>query len=205
MVFEPKHTKAIFCSVLVKGKSAFTNFNNQIRRAIRIIRSIDSTLNKKLVFDLAFQIFYIGINNESEKFLLRSVIDNTIGSTKANELFKKCDLIPTYSGEVDYFDGNKTKLSAYFDQYFSTLSYLKQNAESLSNVNMNFYSHLLNSQNGLYERNLIYFYSQSSLATNDEKRLIDEYVQFNRIDKVELESMFDTKITITKKRGKRHR
>jgi hypothetical protein len=175
----------------IKGKSAFTNFNNQIRQAITISRNLDSTLDKEYVFDLAFQIFYIGINNKSEKELLHPIIKKTIGEDKSLSLFEKCDSIPTYSDDVDYFDGNKTKLSAYFDQYFSALSYIERSNELLNRFNPSFYSHILNSQNGLYERILIYLYAQSSLATYEEKRLINKYLPLSHIDKIELESMFN--------------
>jgi hypothetical protein len=180
----------------IKGKSAFTSFNNQLRKAIRVVRSIDSTINKESVFDLAFQIFYIGTNDTSEKILLKSIIKNTIGEDRSDLLYENCKSIQTYSNKVDYFDGNKTRLSAYFNQYINALSYLDQGTETLHNLDTRFYSNLLNSQNGLYERVLIHLYSISSLATNEEKRLINEYIQFSRIDKVELESMFNTKIEL---------
>jgi hypothetical protein len=165
------------------GKQLFTNMYNQVKATTKLLHSNYPNVKDSNLANIAYQIFYIGKSSEAARMQLKKTLKKYKDEIVVDTLF---NILDTYSDSVKsvnetkypFFDGNKTKLSHYFLQYFNVISYVLQQ-EFLTSEEKEFYLTLLQSQNGFYENIIINLYLMSDSAHKEHKSM-SKYVKLNQ-------------------------
>ena len=162
------------------GKQLFTNMYNHMKATTKLVHSIYPDMKDSSLANISDQIVYIGKSSEAQRIQLSKSLKKYEGEIQIDSLYAKLD---TFSDSIrtvnetryHFFDGNKTKLSHYFNQYFKVISYVMQQ-EFLIPEEKVFYLDMLQSQNGFYENIMINLYLMSDSADTLHKSM-SKYAQ----------------------------
>jgi hypothetical protein len=180
-----------------EGRSAFVNINLVLRDVVQVIKKRPNTLNDEDIADIAFQLYFIGIDNPTARNILNPMFKKYSNKVNIDTLLMDCDTITHHDSISHFLFGQKSRMSSYFEQFTNTLKLLDRFA---TKVNMNqedkeFYANLLLQHNGHYEKSVMYFYLFSDSADETIKRLAKKYIKPSKNDLIELSSMLQKKNT----------
>lgn len=186
----------------LKGKRVFTNFYNQLYVTTSLLKAKHNYLSQSELLNISFVVFYTGIASKSDSNDVVALLSRTYRNRNDIDLSGIISDLDEYSDSIrkknktkrHFYDGNKTRLSHYFKQFFDVLSYI-HNQEHLSKEEKLYYSTILSNQNGLYEKIIFNSYINSSISPEDHKLLwkslnIDKQVlnRFNSLIDIDKES-----------------
>ena len=184
-----------------EGRAAFINFNAQIRSIVKLLKENYTKLNDDDASNLAFQMFYIGINGNTSEVLLDQTLNrykNKISDSLKDSTIKHfiSNMITMSDAKkhdsINHFiNGYKSKFSSYYNQYFSTIELLHKYAEDegLSEYDVSYYANLLQQHDGHYEKSLLYMYLKSDSFKNENKVWLKKYIRFTYSDTIENKSI----------------
>lgn len=181
----------------LEGRTAFININQILRDVVKVIKKRPNTLKDEDIANIAFQFFFIGIDDPTEREILDPMFKKYSRRINIDTLLKDCDTITHHDSVSHFLSGNKSRFTSYFDQFTNTLKLLDRFA---TKVDMNqedreFYANLLLQHNGHYEKSVMYFYLFSDSADDTVKKLAKKYIKPTKNDLIELSSMLQNKIT----------
>jgi hypothetical protein len=167
----------------LEGKQLFTNMYNHLKATSKLIHGIYPNITDSNLANISYQVFYIGKSSEPQRKQLKQSLKKYHGQIQIDTLFAVMDRFSDSIKTVNetryhFFDGNKTKLSHYFTQYFNVVSYIFQQ-DFLTSEEKQFYLIMLQSQNGFYENIIINIYLMSDSATNEHKAM-SEFAKLNK-------------------------
>jgi hypothetical protein len=171
----------------LEGKQLFTNMYNHLKATSKLIHGIYPDITDSSLANISYQLFYIGKSSESQRKQLKRSLQKYKGQIQIDTLFTILDRFSDSIKAVNetkypFFDGNKTKLSHYFIQYFNVVYYVMQQ-EFLTPDEKQLYLKMLQSQNGFYENIIINLYLMSDSATSEHKTM----KEFAKLSKEEAE------------------
>lgn len=180
----------------LEGKQMFTNMYNHMKATTKLVHSIYPNITDSSLANISYQIFYIGKSSEAQRVQLRKSLKKYENQIQIDSLYAKLDAFSDSIRTVNetryhFFDGNKTKLSHYFTQYFKVISYVLQQ-EFLTADEKAFYVEMLQSQNGFYENIIINMYLMSDSADKNHKSL-SKYAELNEEEKEYVNMMLFSK------------
>ena len=193
--------KSPYNSKIREGRAAFINFNAQIRSIVKLLKKNYTKLNDDDVSNLAFQMFYIGINGNTSEVLLDQTLKryknkmsdslkDLIIKDFINNMIKMSDSLK-HDSTRHFINGYKSKFSSYYNQYFSTIELLHKYAEDevLSEYDVSYYANLLQQHDGHYERSLLFMYLKSDSFKDENKVWLKKYIRFTYSDTIEYKSI----------------
>jgi hypothetical protein len=178
-----------------EGRSAFINFNALIRDIVtNIKKESQNKLDDEDISNLAFQMFYVGINDTTELVMLKNTFSRYKHKIDVKRLLERMNKISDSLKDTSVrhlINGNKAKLSSYYSQYFSTIELLHNYAEeaSLTDYQIEYYSNLLLQHDGHYEKSLLFMYLMSDSFKDENKSFLRKYIRFNKSDTIEFNSI----------------
>ena len=167
----------------IKGGAVWVSFYSQIKKAYLIIEkdSLLETQPKSIKIDLAFSTFHFGISN-IDSVRLFSAMDKLklTEDSKINYVsqLKSADHCPNWKS---YFPGYTNKFGSFLKQYFAFITFVDKQ-EIMTPKQKSEYINMLNLQNDIFCQISIYYYLESSLCTDEEKRIKEKYKLFPSID-----------------------
>ncbi len=170
--------------MLVTGHQAFVNYHfmykliNEVLDSSQIFSKYDIEKKK----DLSFAILYYGNTDKDSVRLSKHLEKYTTNNIDREEFFKILSAVPHGEEVPSHFIGYSNVLSSYLNQFFDYVRFVDENT-FLTEEQKNKYVHMLISQNGIFEINLLYYYTNSSLADPYQVILFKKYGIDKKLDK----------------------
>ncbi len=176
-----KHPKK---GALVTGHQAFVNYHFMYKIIYSVLDSskIFSNYNLEKKRDLGFAVLYYGTTDKDSIRLSKHLEKYTQSKTDMEELFRILRAVPHGEEVPSHFIGYSNVLSSYLNQFFDYVRFVDENT-FLTDNEKNKYINMLISQNGIFEINLLYYYTNSTIAESYQVELFHKYTMDKRLDK----------------------
>ena len=167
----------------VSGRQVWVNFRGIIKKAYHIIQSDSAytrmTYHQKI--DLSFAILNYGLGSSDTSRLYKYLDQYQLSIQDKNSLFKKLRAVEHCDQVSVYFYGFSNVLENYFHEYFTYMNYVDA-CTFIDNNEKIKYVEILNAQNDIYCNAVIYFYLQSNISTEAQKKLAKTYQLLEKMD-----------------------
>jgi NADH:ubiquinone oxidoreductase subunit 5 (subunit L)/multisubunit Na+/H+ antiporter MnhA subunit len=169
---------------IVTGHQAFVNYHFMYKIIYGVLDSSKtfskySTEKKK---DLSFAVLYYGTTDKDSIRISKHLEKYTKSKTENEDLFRILRAVPHGEEVPSHFIGYSNVLSSYLNQFFDYVRFVDENT-FLSEKEKNKYVHMLTAQNGIFEINLLYYYTNSTIAEPYQIELFHKYALDKKLDK----------------------
>ncbi len=176
-----KHPKK---GAVVTGHQAFVNYHFMYKIIYSVLDSSKtfsnySTEKKK---DLSFAVLYYGTTDKDSIRLNKHLEKYSKSKTDNEELFRILRAVPHGDEVPSHFIGYSNVLSSYLNQFYDYIRFVDENT-FLSEKDKNKYVQMLISQNGIFEINLLFYYTNSTIAEPYQIELYHKYTLDKKLDK----------------------
>jgi hypothetical protein len=176
-----KHPKK---GAVVTGHQAFVNYHFMYKIIYSVLDSSKtfSNYSEEKKKDLSFAVLYYGTTDKDSIRLNKHLEKYSKSKTDNEELFRILRAVPHGEEVPSHFIGYSNVLSSYLNQFFDYVRFVDENT-FLSEKDKNKYVHMLISQNGIFEINLLYYYTNSTIAEPYQIELYHKYTLDKKLDK----------------------